>query len=388
MRLLRLLAACVVFILVTATPAYAASGFPPTPVAPTPVAVTAGPRGSVYVASSGIITAVDGASGHILRTFPGPVHPGGMAYSPSSKRLWVTSLSDATVYQYEADSGTPAGSVAVGDGPYAVLLDDDSGRAFVSDSLDDAVSIIKTSDGSVVSTVDVGAEPYGLAFDHSTGRLAVAARSGNEVDFVDPATATVTNVVPVPGGPVDVVANPSQAGTFEVLATDMGLLYSITATGQAWPPMEVGTTPYGIAPIPGGQLFAITSTGTQELLSVDPTCSLIATKEGTGRNPTAVAILNGPRAVVIATEDNTVSGIDLPSSTSTCRPSPTSTSTGLSPSSTSTGTAVLSPSPTVTGTPTPAPAPGIPPIALGPLIAAVVVILGFVLWWLIRRSRV
>lgn len=83
----------------------------------------------------------------------------GLALSPDSSELWVTSLLDNSLYVYDVKANKITGRVQVGDGPNWVTFSPDGKYVCVSNTGTDDVSIIDVKARREVKRVKVGKAP-------------------------------------------------------------------------------------------------------------------------------------------------------------------------------------------------------------------------------------
>jgi YVTN family beta-propeller protein len=104
---------------------------------------------------------------------------------------------DDTVTKLRAADGARLGTFAVGDGPFAVALDE--GSAWVTNFFAKSVTRLRAADGVILGTYAVGDGPSGIVFD---GLHLWVANSGNDtVTVLSPADGRALATVPVGGGP-------------------------------------------------------------------------------------------------------------------------------------------------------------------------------------------
>jgi YVTN family beta-propeller protein len=95
----------------------------------------------------------------------GPSTPShGLALSPDDRELWVTSLADGRVYDYDAATRTLKGAVEVGRCPSWIATSPDGRYVAVSNSSSDDASIIDRQSRREVTRIPVGRAPKRLLF--------------------------------------------------------------------------------------------------------------------------------------------------------------------------------------------------------------------------------
>lgn len=128
---------------------------------------------------------VDLATGAVQPSIPLPgcVEPSGLAFSPRADRL-VAACANGVAVIVDPNLGKKVGTVAIGEGPDAVILDEPRGLAFIPSGKSGTLEILGLSNGSVKSIgrirTAIGARTGAL--DPKTGNLYLpTARFGTAV---------------------------------------------------------------------------------------------------------------------------------------------------------------------------------------------------------------
>lgn len=85
--------------------------------------------------------------------------------------LVVAALAAGAAAYASAAGGPFTGTIAVGAGPAAIVIDDYSGRTFVGNAKDDSITMLDTQRGTVLRTLDAGGAPQTLAVAPHSDRL-------------------------------------------------------------------------------------------------------------------------------------------------------------------------------------------------------------------------
>lgn len=125
---------------------------------------------SVWVANhdSNTVSRLDAADGRLLATFNVGQGPGGLAYADG--HLWVANRSSNTVMQLHADDGVIDWTTKVGKRPMSIAISHTAAGAdtntfiWVTNNQDKTVTKLRDS-GSVAGTFAVGDGPFGAVFD-------------------------------------------------------------------------------------------------------------------------------------------------------------------------------------------------------------------------------
>ncbi|TIH27962.1 YncE family protein [Subtercola vilae] len=160
--------------------------------------------------------------------------PMGVAIDESNKAVFVTDLRAGWVSKFDGAAAAPTvTNLIVGRGPSGIVVDQTSHSAFASNSLDVSVSQFDTtSEIPPVLTLPTGKAPKGIGVDESTGTVFTANRLGASVSSLRPGVpvaAAITSAAP--------------------LAATIGVPYSYTVTTSGNPVPTVffgGTAPAGL----------------------------------------------------------------------------------------------------------------------------------------------
>lgn len=161
-------------------------------------------------ASSAI--AVDTRGGHtFVATVAGSggacVTPGRVCHTPGTITIRNTS------------NGRALRSVAVGDNPSTIVVDERTQRVFVVNTGTNegdvgTVSVLDAVTGHLVRTTTLGHEPTGAAVDTRRGRVYVANSTSNTVSVLDARSGQLLGAIPVVGGPAAVAVDESTGHVF------------------------------------------------------------------------------------------------------------------------------------------------------------------------------
>jgi YVTN family beta-propeller protein len=121
--------------------------------------------------------------------------PLGLAYSPASKKVYVTSHDDNNISIIDTRTNKVVGTVQVGKNPWYIAVDAAADRIYVTCAGDDSVSIVETIDHAVIDKIKVGSSPRGIAIDHAAVRAYVANKLGDSVSVIDLINNTVIGTI-------------------------------------------------------------------------------------------------------------------------------------------------------------------------------------------------
>ncbi len=102
---------------------------------------------------------------------------------------------------------TVVATVAVGDFPTGVAVNEKTNRIYVANAGSDTVSVIDGATNTMISTIAVGDGPFGVAVNEKTNRIYVANAGSDTVSVIDGATDTMITTIPVGIGPTGVAVN-------------------------------------------------------------------------------------------------------------------------------------------------------------------------------------
>jgi YVTN family beta-propeller protein len=158
-----------------------------------PAAVTA-QGATVWVApSSGLLTRLDSATGHVDSFDP---NSGPAAIALGAGAVWLTDTEGNNVTRVDPTTGllTP---IPVGNGPTGIAVGE--GGVWVAYSLEDKIARIDPATPSVTDTIPVGHSPASVAV--GAGSVWVADSGDGTVTRIDPRTKKVQARIPVGGSP-------------------------------------------------------------------------------------------------------------------------------------------------------------------------------------------
>lgn len=154
-----------------------------------------------------VLSAVDLATGHVLRSIDLPAEPYTCVVSRDGTTVFVSLWGGAKVLLFDARTYEPLGHVAVGEHPNAMALSKDGKRLFVACANTNAVWVIDVSARRAVEQISValfpdappGSTPNHVSLSPDDRRLLVANADNNAVAVVDvehPLKAHVDGFIP------------------------------------------------------------------------------------------------------------------------------------------------------------------------------------------------
>lgn len=161
---------------------------------------------SVDLAAQGV-SAIDIASGRVVRTVSLPAEPYTVAVSPDGATVFVSLWGGAKVLLFDAATLEPRGEIATGEHPNAMALTRDGSRLFVACANTNAVWAIDVAARRAVEQIGVamfpnappGATPNSVSLSPGDQQLLVADADNNVVALVDvskPGASEVLGFIP------------------------------------------------------------------------------------------------------------------------------------------------------------------------------------------------
>jgi len=150
---------------------------------------------------------------------------------------------------------TTVRTVAVGQRPFAVGVDEQAGRVFVSNSQDGTVSVLAATTGAVLRTVRVGGVPdhiavlarWNRAYVLDAGALPTDDPARGSITILDATSGAVLHRTPLGKGARSLAIDAPLQRVF-VVNVDSGSLSTVDAsTGRALSIVAVGDQPGGVA---------------------------------------------------------------------------------------------------------------------------------------------
>ena len=167
----------------------------------------------------------------VLDHWDGIAAPYGVSYDPASRRLYVANRGPAhTVTVIDIALDAVVGTIDVGQEPYVLLVNPDSGHLFVA--CDDEVRIYDTYDWSLVTSIPVPAGAQeGIAFDSRLSKVFVTSAASNALTVIQDQ------------GPMQVLFSSDRDGNGEIyrMLPDGRNVQRLTFTDDAWETSATGS---------------------------------------------------------------------------------------------------------------------------------------------------
>ena len=181
-------------------------------------------------------------------------------------------------------------TIDVGDGPMAVSVSRDAGRAYVTLGPQDEVAVVDTVSRMVVGRIAVGDNPTGVTVSPDGATVYVVNTGSRSLSIIDATLGEVTSEVALGNNPFDVAVHPD--GSVVYVAGDFpGHVSVIDARKRAvTATIQIGDTLGGVAVHPGGSVLFVVDSGSDELVVVNVAARAVLTRVSVGRTPVDVAL--------------------------------------------------------------------------------------------------
>jgi YVTN family beta-propeller protein len=130
--------------------------------------------------------------------FTTPMNSSPISLSADLRLVWVVNPRDDTVSVLRTDTNTVIATIATGDEPRGVALDDDNTFAFVANAASNNVTVIRIVNDSfgnfqavIDRTLKTGAEPWNIVISPDSKRVFVANSGQDTITVIDAATRTI-----------------------------------------------------------------------------------------------------------------------------------------------------------------------------------------------------
>jgi YVTN family beta-propeller protein len=219
---------------------------------------------------AGSITAVDTATGQVIKTIKVPSQPAAVALAPNGKTLYLADSQGITPVNLSA--GTAGRSVSVGHSEASFLqiaITPDSKTAYVANYDTNSVVPIDIATNRAGKPIRVGSAPDAIAITPDGKTAYVADGNAHSVTPIDIATNTAGQPIQTGEWPGPLAVTPD-GKTVYVADNGADTVTPIsTATGTAGAPIKVQSTPFALAVTPDGRtVYAISAIAHAEVIPI------------------------------------------------------------------------------------------------------------------------
>lgn len=202
-------------------------------------------------------------------------------------QLFVTSVSGANVFAFDAATGALNHSYSVFTDPLGMAGSLDGSAVYVVNRTSDLVSVLDPTTGNNVGTIALnsGDFPVDAALSPNGKTLYVANHFGNSIAVIDTATRTVTNTISIGSGPQGIAVSPDGARLYVSDFDDDTVLVIDAATGAVIDAIVVTGSPNGVVVSPDGTKVYVTAYNAGNVAVIDTSTNLVTTTISVGSLP-------------------------------------------------------------------------------------------------------
>lgn len=158
---------------------------------------------TAYTANIGSnsLTAIDAASGKVLKQIPVLTRPEGMAFSPDGTLLYVVNRESKAIAIIDTGKKEMIGKIETGNGPVRIAITPDGKHLAFPLFHADAVQVADTATRKVTQTIAVGRQPAGTTISRDGKLLFVSCELERTVYVVSLDSYRVVNKISTGNGP-------------------------------------------------------------------------------------------------------------------------------------------------------------------------------------------
>ena len=164
----------------------------------------------IYVATSGGVSVIDGASNMVIADIPVFTSPQGIAVNPVTNRVYlVVDGSDRSLNVIDGSTNKVVATVDLGITSHRVAVNPVTNRIYTANNATAALDMINGTNNVVMGHLPVGRYPEGIAVDPLGNRIYVALNTDYDVQVLEGAGGAVAGTVPVGLPSLGLAANPN-----------------------------------------------------------------------------------------------------------------------------------------------------------------------------------
>lgn len=256
------------------------------------------------VSSAGVVVAIDPTTYRVNATAPTGPHPAHVIEAPNGK-VYVTNSGDGTVSVYQAAGLSPAGRITLDGMPHGLRAAAEGSVIVVANTMDGAVDLIDPATDKYIGAVPVGSSPAQVAV-RADGKYAYTGVSDPPaVVKVDLSQRKVVGSASVPSAPVQLYLTPDGS---EVISADQGKkdapghTLSIIGTKEMTTRSTVttGAGPHGVVIDDSGKWAWVTNSFDNTVTAVDLSSSTALPSTPVGAEPSGISYSSRPPATAPA----------------------------------------------------------------------------------------
>jgi len=283
----------------------------------TPPAAAVGPYAYVTNRGSDTVSVIDTATNTVLTTVPVGANPAGVAFEPTSARVFITSSQANQVSVIDTVSNAVVATIPVGRQPIGIVVNPAGTRAYVANIDDDSISVINTGTLAVSNTIAVGSDaPRGLAINPAGTRLYVTNVNANNVSVIDTGTNAVVSTVAVGDGPIGIALNGTGSRAYVANSADDSLSVIDTGGNNVVATVDTGPGPFGVAVAANGTRVYVSNAGANTVTVLNTASNALVATVTVGGNPRGIAPdPTGARIYVANSSSSAVTVLDTSNNT-------------------------------------------------------------------------
>lgn len=280
----------------------------------TPNTPTAQTTTRVYVVNSGsnTVSVMDVASNTVVATIAVGNFPTAIAVDNTHNRAYVANTGANTLSVIDSTSNQTLTTVATGNNPVGVAVNPLTRRVYVSNSASNTVSVIDGNSNALLASIAVGDSPFGITVNPATNKVYVANNVGNTVSAIDALTNTVEATIATGFSPFGIAVDPATAKLYVSEGSSNLVNVINTTTNSSMASIGVGMFPRGLAINPNdNKVYVAQSIGNQHQIYMIGTDDSVLGVSGARPGPIAVAINPQNNYVYIANfTDNSINVVN------------------------------------------------------------------------------
>jgi YVTN family beta-propeller protein len=196
------------------------------------------------------VSVIDAATNKVIETLPITGSPQKVAFSPNGDLAYITTQSGLEVI--DTATYSLVAQVPGLDQPHGVAVSPNGAYVYVTDSGDSRLSVIDASSNQVVASIPVGELPWAVTVSPDGQTAYVADTDSNEVSVIDTATNKVVQSYEVRDDPASMTlsdngkylwVSATESGDIDVFSTATGRLLAPIAGGSGIEPTDIAVIP-------------------------------------------------------------------------------------------------------------------------------------------------
>jgi len=180
-----------------------------------------------------------------IRTIPVGKEPAGVAVSDKWRRAWITQPGDGKVQELDCHGVTR--SLAVGDGPLAIVVDSARDLLYVADWYSHEIVAIDLHQFKITKSIAVGRAPSGLVMGQQSQYLYVSNRDDNNIMQIDLQRFSVTATADTGDKPFGITIDTTRNRLYSANVKSNSVSVVDLSNMKTIAELAVGERPYDVA---------------------------------------------------------------------------------------------------------------------------------------------